>query len=277
MKITLTGAAETLLAPLFARAVDAQSDDPLLGDTAAAEIVRELDYDFSRLRVQQATAVGVALRTRFFDRCTKNFLGDHPEATVLNLGCGLDTRGQRIAPGPGVNWFDVDQAEVIELRSQLFDVPAGHRSIAASVTETGWLSEVPTDLPVLVVAEGLSMYLPADEGPRMLRDIVAHFRGGEVVFDSYSRFAVRMTRPLPVFRETGARLAWGINDPREVVRAVPELRLISAIGAHHTAERADRERLPTALRRRLWFDVQVMGRLPIMRNIGHLSRFSFGE
>ncbi|MFJ1749317.1 class I SAM-dependent methyltransferase [Streptomyces sp. NPDC088116] len=277
MKVTLTGAAETLLAPLYARAVDARSAHPLLADPTAAKLLDSLDYDFSRLGIRSATAIGVALRARFLDRRTQEFLAAHPDATVLHLGCGLDSRVERVAPGPGVNWFDVDQPEVIDLRARLYAPRPGHRTIAASVTDADWLTQVPRDLPVLVVAEGLTMYLPADEGPRMLRNLVGYFPQGEMVFDSYSRFAVRMTRPLPVFRQTGARLNWGIDDPRELERAVPGLRLIEAARAFDTADRADVERLPRAIRFRLRFEVEFLSRLPVLRRIGHISRYAFGS
>jgi hypothetical protein len=35
----------------------------------------------------------------------------HPQATVLHLGCGLDSRVFRVDPPPSVRWYDVDQAE----------------------------------------------------------------------------------------------------------------------------------------------------------------------
>ncbi|NBE80066.1 class I SAM-dependent methyltransferase [Micromonospora rubida] len=276
MKVSLTGAAETTLATLCARAVDARSPHPMLGDRTAAEILDRLDYDFSGLRIQPATAIGVALRTRFFDRWTRRFLDAHREATVLHLGCGLDGRVQRLDPGPGVRWFDVDQPEVIELRDQLYPPRPNSRTLGASVVEEGWLAEIPTDRPVLVLGEGLAMYLGADDGPRMLRAVVARFPlGGEIVFDSYSRATVRMSGPLPVMRQTGAQMRWGVDDPREVPREVPGLRLVESVKAYDTADPGDHRRLPLGLRLRLLLDTRVLAKLPISRGVGHISRFAF--
>ncbi|MGW0792973.1 class I SAM-dependent methyltransferase [Streptomyces sp. NPDC002911] len=276
MKVSLTGAAETLLAPLYARALDARSPQPLLGDQTASALVDKLDYDFGRLGMRQSNAVGVALRARHFDGRVREFLTAHPQATVLHLGCGLDSRAQRIAPGPEVRWYDVDQPEVIELREELYRPLADHEVIAASVTDADWLARIPTERPVLVVAEGLTMYLAADEGPRALRNFVARFSRGEMVFDTYARFAVRSTRSMALFRQTGARLAWGVDDPRELERDVPGLRLVEAVSAYATADGVDLRHLPRALRIRLMFDTEVLSRLPLLRRVGHISRYAFG-
>ncbi|WP_019549436.1 class I SAM-dependent methyltransferase [Streptomyces sulphureus] len=276
MKVPLTGAAATLLAPLYARALDASSPHPMLADSTAPELVQKIEYDFGALGMRPSNAVGVALRARFFDRRTREFLTAHPNSTVLHLGCGLDNRVDRVERGPGVRWFDVDQPEVIEVREQLFSPRSDHRTIAASVTETDWLAEVPTDLPVLVIAEGLTMYLAADEGPRMLRALVEHFSEGEAVFDTYARYAVRSTRSMALFRKTGARLAWGVDHPRELEREVPGLRLVKSVKAYHTADPADFRRLPFALRTRMRVDAEVLARLPVLGRVGHLSRYAFG-
>lgn len=276
MKVSLTGAAETLLAPLYARALDARSPHPLLGDRTASALVDTLDYDFGRLGMRQSSAVGVALRARHFDHRVREFLTAHPQAVVLHLGCGLDSRVQRIAPGPGVRWYDVDQPEVIELRKELYEPLPDHETVAASVTDADWLDGIPTDRPVLVVAEGLTMYLAADEGPRALRNLVARFSRGEMVFDTYARYAVRSTRSMALFRQTGARLAWGVDDPRELERDVPGLRLVEAVSAYATADGVDLRHLPRALRIRLRLDTAVLARLPVLRRVGHISRYAFG-
>ncbi|HYP94715.1 MAG TPA: class I SAM-dependent methyltransferase, partial [Mycobacterium sp.] len=77
-------------------------------------------------------------------------LGD---AVALDLGCGLDIRAVRIKPPPTVQWFDLDQPGVIELRRKLYDETDAYRMIGSSVTDPGWLEAIPTDRPTLVVAE----------------------------------------------------------------------------------------------------------------------------
>ncbi len=276
VRLTLTGTAETLLAPLYARALDARSPHPFLGDSAAADLVARIEYDFGRLGINETNAVGVALRTRWFDRQVRRFLATHRAATVLHLGCGLDDRFGRLAPGPDVLWYDLDQPEVMDLHRSVHPAHPRRHTVAASVTDPDWPARIPTEHPVLVVAEGLSMYLKAEDGPRVLRRIVAQLPYGELVLDTYSRFAVGSTRRFALFRRTGAQLAWGIDHPSELASQVPGLRLLGSVSAYGTAKGVDLRGLPPRLRARMLIDTQVMARLPVLGSVGHLSRHSFG-
>lgn len=272
-KITLAGASETLLGTLYARGLDAISPHPILGDRAALEVARKLEYDFHRLGVRRTDAIGIVMRAKVLDGWVRDFLAVNPVATVLHLGCGLDSRVQRLDPAPGVRWVDLDQPPVIALRERLYDPRPGYSMIAASVTDAGWLAEVPTDRPAIVVAEGLTMYLPAEQGPPLLRRLVDHLPRGEFAFDTYSRLAVRLSRLLPILRRTGARLDWGVDDPRALVRDVPGLRLITTIGAFEAADAEDLAHAPPGFRRQL----AVIGRVPGLRDLGRISRFAFGD
>ena len=98
--------------------------------------------------------------------------------TVLNLGCGLDTRVYRVDPPATVCWYDIDLPGVIALRRRLFAERAGAHTIAASVTYPHLVDAVPGDTPVLVVARGWRRI-----GVMMLRRISQHFPSGEMVFD----------------------------------------------------------------------------------------------
>ena len=62
--------------------------------------------------------------------CARN-----PDAVVLHLGCGMDTRAFRIDARRDVEWFDLDQPGVIELRRKLYDDTDSYRMIGSSVTD----------------------------------------------------------------------------------------------------------------------------------------------
>jgi O-methyltransferase involved in polyketide biosynthesis len=175
--VDLSGAPQTMLATLHAKALDADRPDSVLHDTWAREIVGRLDYDWSRTSMTPRNAPSVSMRSAHFDRWTRQFLAVHPRATVVHLGCGLDSRYLRLDPGPDVEWYDVDYPDVAELRRKLLPSREHNHVVAASVTETGYLKDVPDDRPTLALGEGLTMYLTCNDGIALLRSISWSFSG----------------------------------------------------------------------------------------------------
>jgi len=271
-KIALSGTSETLLATLYARAQDALSEHPILGDQSAPEIASHLDVDFSSLRMRPTDIIGVAMRAKVFDRWTREFLAHHHDAVVLHLGCGLDSRAERVNPTPSVQWFDVDLPEVISLRHRLYPPRPGYSMIPASVTDPGWLIEIPSSRPTLIVGEGLTMYLPTSEGPALLRRFVTHIDSGEMAFDFYSRLAIRLSSLVPVLRKLRIRLDWGVSDPHELEHKVPGLTVVNTLRSLEAADPSDLAALPWQFRAQL----RTLAALPYLRNAGHISRYSFG-
>jgi len=228
-KIRLTKEKETYLATLYGKALDARAPHPILGDHFAAAAVDRIDYDFRKLRLPRGGEISLPIRAGHLDGWTRAFLARHPESTVLHLGCGLDTRVFRIDPGSGVRWFDVDFPDVIALRERLYRERHGYQRIGASVTDLGWLDAVPGDRPVMVVGEGLFMYLPEPDGLALLRRITEKFPAGEIAFDAYSRGMIRLVSRLAAVSLAKVELVWGVADARELERAVPRLRLVEEV------------------------------------------------
>lgn len=257
-----------MLATLYGRALDARSTEPVLGDTYAAELVERIDYDFDRMRVDPGRAATIAARARHLDRWTGEFLARHEAATVLHLGCGLDARVDRVAPGPDVRWYDVDHPGVIDVRRRLYPEVAGRHTVGASLDEVGWLDEIPADLPTLVVAEGLVMYLSTDEVVRLFATVVDRFPGGEVAFDAFSRLGIRLQKLNRQVQTAGATLHWGIDDHTELERAVPRLRCVDELSAF---DAPDIDRLPGRYRRM----ARVTWLLPPLHRMARYLRYTY--
>jgi O-methyltransferase involved in polyketide biosynthesis len=228
-KVNLRGERATLLATLYGRALDAESPGSILHDTMALDAVRQIDFDFAKTGLRRGDQAAIAFRARHLDRWTGEFLTAHPKATVLHLGCGLDTRVYRLDPGPDVRWFDVDYPDVIDLRRQLYPSREGYEMIGASVTDASWLARVPSDPPVLVVAEGLVMYLKEHEGKALFRRIVGHFPTGQFAFDALSRHGIWMLRFNKVIKAAGATVSWGIDGCAELEAIDPRLRCVTSL------------------------------------------------
>jgi O-methyltransferase involved in polyketide biosynthesis len=212
-KITLTPEQETLLIPLYAKA---QPGNPLFFDPKAQDILGQVDYNFTRLRVPYKTVILICQRTKKLDAVTCDFLAEHPGGVVLHLGCGLDSRFWRVDNGE-VDWYDLDMQPVVELRQRFYPPCEHYHLIASSVTGLEWMGMVrAASRSVLVVAEGLLMYLGEADVRRLLLRLREVFPGCRLVADVFSRMTARSAAHHPSLRKTGATIGWGMDDPHEI-------------------------------------------------------------
>ncbi|MBV8996344.1 MAG: class I SAM-dependent methyltransferase [Pseudonocardiales bacterium] len=268
VQVRLADAMKTSLITLYGKAIDARLNPTVLGDTMAAQAVEKIDYDFGQLKISAKIAPNAAVRAKHFDGWTAEFLAEHERATVLHLGAGLDSRVWRVDPGPGVTWYDVDYPEVIEVRAKIFPERDNYRMIGTSVTAPQWLQQVPADLPALIVAEGLTMYLRPDDGHELFRRITGHFPRGVIAFDAHNRMAVRLMNKR-LTRVVGTPLLhWGIDDPRELERVDPRLHCTDAVSALSAPGAA-------ALPRRVRLFARLTRPIPALRDLGLYLRYEF--
>ena len=231
--IQFTKEKETMLMTLSGRATQSQWKNPILRDPWAEEAMRHIDYDLSK----QLTGVAswsmwkdigptiIATRAATFDLLTNRYLADHPNATVLHVGCGMDSRVFRIDPPAGVQWFDVDYPDVIALRRHLFpERDAAYHLIGAPLDNLRWMDEVPRDQPGLFLAEGVLHYLSETAVKALLNAVVDHLPCGQMIFDICNSFIVK--RAGANVGGTGATYTWGLDDPQDIKRLEPKLELI---------------------------------------------------
>lgn len=268
-KITLTGTQETMLATLYGHALDSRSRRSVLNDTAAADAVQRIDYDFGKTRVKGTSAVAVAIRAKVLDTWTSSFLAEHPAATVLHLGCGLDTRVHRLHPWASVRWFDVDFPDVMELRSRLLPRPSGdYQEISSSVTDSEWLCSVPDDRPTVAVFEGLTMYLTKEQGHSLIQRITSRFPSGQLLFDVYGTLGIKLQKLIPAVRQARTTLHWGVDDPHEIEALHPGLECLDDL---RSIDMPDLNKLPLSGR----INVAVIAHIPKLRDMGRIMRFRF--
>ena len=266
--VDLSGVPQTMLATLYAKALDADFEKPILGDRWAKEIVERIDYDWKKTTITARTSPSVTTRSAHFDDWARQFLAAHPETIVLHLGCGLDPRYFRLNPGPGVEWYDVDYPDVAELRKQLLPQREHYHVVAASVTDPAWLADVPADRPTLMIGEGLTMYLTEQDGVALLRRVVEHAPSGELQFDAFSRFGIKTQWTNAVVKRSGSRLYWGIDGADDIVNAVPGVRLLQWVSPFDSPTFADVSWPYRVMAR-------VMSQVPALRYMAQYHRYAF--
>ena len=231
-KIQFTKEKETMLMTLSGRAIQSQWKNPILRDPWAEEAMQHIDYDLSK----QLTGVAswsmwrdigptiIATRAATFDQLTISFLADHPDAVVLQVGCGMDSRAFRVNPPADVEWFDVDYPDVIDLRRQLFPTRDHYHMIGAPLDDLRWLADVPRERPALMIAEGVLHYLSETDVKALLNAVVAHFPSGQLIFDICNTMIVKQAGKN--VGGTGATYRWGLDDPQDIKQLEPKLALI---------------------------------------------------
>ncbi|MEM9192025.1 MAG: class I SAM-dependent methyltransferase [Myxococcota bacterium] len=230
--VELGAVQETLLIPLLGRAFETERSNGLITDRRAVEIVSTLDYDFDKWRSgsSRSTLSGAALRTRLFDLVVEDFLQKNPEGTVVEIGCGLNTRFERLDNGKA-HWIDLDLPDTIALRRRFFDEAPRRIMIAASVLDTAWLDEVQaTGGPWVFISEAVMIYLEPPQARQAIEQIGAKFDAFSLVVDTVDRKMIeRQGRSGPMKelpRESWFR--WECNDPREIETWVAGLRLVDS-------------------------------------------------
>jgi len=214
-KITLQSeniVAETLLIALYARALEAQNPNPLIRDNKAVAMVNQIDYDFSRFQLRGHDQATTIMRVREFDQRARDFLTRHPEAVVVHIGCGLDTRYERVDNGQ-VEWYDLDLPEVIGLRRKLIDETARSHFLGCSVFDNAWLDTVGMHAgrPFLFLAEGVLPYFEEAQVKDLVLLLKARFPGAELVCDAMTPPMIWMHNLKLIFSKISARLHWGLK------------------------------------------------------------------
>jgi len=217
-KITqnLDGISRTLLITLYARAYESQRPDAMIKDDKAVEMVKRINYDFSRAKVQSHDEVAIIMRMREADRFTREFLSRNPDAVVVHIGCGLDTRFERVDNGR-VEWFDLDLPQVIKLRRELIgDESERYHLIASSIFDEDWFEIVNIRHPILFLAEGVLPYFEEAQVKSLFLKLRDHFPGAEFVFDFMTPFVIWADNFQFKLSKMNAHLHWGLKHVKDI-------------------------------------------------------------
>jgi O-methyltransferase involved in polyketide biosynthesis len=260
---------ESLLVPLYARARDSLRKRPILNDTKAAEMVQSIDWDFRRFHQRWRLAAGV-LRTAMYDEWVKDFLGRHPEGTVVEIGAGLNTRFERLDNGT-VHWFDLDLPDAMELRRKFFTDSGRRTTLAGSIVDSGWIDAVRRSPgPYFFVAEAVFVYLTESEVKAALAQIATNFPRACIAFDTALPAGISRMNRNHARLKLDARFAWGCEDPREIERWKIGLRLVES---RTLADVPDILRSRLSLPRRIAIRILVK-LVPVFEKVCQLNLFA---
>lgn len=214
--------ARTCLPIVYVRAEETLDPRGRIRDPKSVEIVRCLDEDFTELGDVSRLRESVAIRTELFDRACLSFVQSHPDAAIVNLGAGLDTRFTRVDNGR-ITWFDVDLPEAIELRRKFFAETENCRFLPYSVLDSRWMELIPSGRPLLFIAEGLLVYFEEEEVRTLVGGIADSFPGAELLVDAVSPVYLKIK--VPGIDPDLTPFKWGVSSFRELEKWHPAILL----------------------------------------------------
>ena len=188
---------ETLLIPLYGRKMCSELYPALYRDETAIRLIDQVDYDFSALAekvnslMQRFGFLEVAMRQRDLAWEVRDYLSTHPNAAVVNLGCGLDDTARACDNGT-CKIYNLDFPDVIAVRDEL--PPAGEReqNIPCDLNDTAWFEKIDASEGAVFFAAGVFYYFLTEQVRALVGAMARAFPGGRLVFDAANQKAVKL-------------------------------------------------------------------------------------
>ena len=205
---------KTLYIPLYGKSCVSRRG-LFLEDKMAEQIWAGEGFALKGKSASKWLAYYMGIRAAVFDDWTRKQMMLNPEAVVLHLGCGLDSRCLRVGDG-GQRWFDVDFPEVIAERTRYFSESENYQMIPGDLRENDWLGRIPAQQDAIVVMEGVSMYLTPEALQGLLVRLSGHFRRVVLLMDCYTTLAANMSKYKNPINDVGVTQVYGLDDPRSI-------------------------------------------------------------
>jgi len=204
---------ETLIIPLLGRAQVSRRETGFFYDAKAIEIVDNLDYDYSKFDAAFPTLEGAVLRTRVLDKWLKGLLKRHPKSTVVEIGCGLNTRFERLDNGQ-LMWYDLDLPDVYAIWKHFFEEEKRRKFLQFSAFDEDWVQKVKKkgEGPHIFIMEGSVVYFEEVKVKQLWQMIADNFPDAYLIFDSVTKEWLYKQNRNHAMRVVKARLKWSIDD-----------------------------------------------------------------
>ncbi len=251
-EVKLTGVPETMLQTVYARAKESKGRGAIR-DRKAEEIIGRISYDFSLADKDSAMHSGVIARTIVLDRLVGKWLEENPGGIVVNLACGLDTRCYRVQGFS--HWYNLDLPETIAVREKLLPEEGAISQIAMSAMDDWGRRVAEKDTAVLVILEGLTMYLREADVKQIFSVISGRFPRARVFVETMNPMVVKHFKEKSI-EGSGAKFTWGVKNGKAMERMLPGFRFLE----EHSLTEGMATFVPV---------YRVLQKLPAVRNISN--------
>jgi len=158
---------------------DAENEKPVCGDVYAKEFMDERGLDIlSSFATEKNPNAGNVARHRIIDDYLRKALSDNPELSVIIIGAGFDSRAYRLNGG---RWIELDEPQIIAYKNERLPVEQCRNKLQRisidfeSESLADKLQPFATEQPVVIIFEGVFIYLPEDVIQQNLRILQSLF------------------------------------------------------------------------------------------------------
>ncbi|MFX0090915.1 MAG: class I SAM-dependent methyltransferase, partial [Candidatus Hodarchaeota archaeon] len=206
----------TMVGALLARAVFSKAYPELLDDQKASELIERIkernpdsEPEFAKAEqfIDEFIGLSLLIRAKIFDNVIREFISKNPSATVVNLGCGLDTTFSRVDNNK-IKWYNLDLPDAIEYRRSLLPDSSRNICIPRSAFDYKWFEEVDfnQEKGIFFFAGGVFDYFEQKKIIELCKAMAERYPKGELIFDATSKSGARIINRR--FRRVGAE---GLN------------------------------------------------------------------
>lgn len=202
---------KTLYIPLYGKAYVSKKG-LFCKDKKAEEIWGKEKFPLKGKSKSKWLAYYMGIRAAVFDDWLRKMLNESRDAIVLHIGCGMDSRVLRVGTC-GHKWYDLDFPEVIQERKRYYEETLEYKMIAGDIRNGAWLSDISETKNLIVVMEGVSMYLNNSELRVFLKGMKHHFENVHILMDCYTEFAAKMSKYKNPINDVGVTQVFGVDHP----------------------------------------------------------------
>lgn len=208
---------ETLMLPLYGRTFCAKKYPDVFPDALSVSLSEKLDYDFSRLAsLPEMSLIPYPMRQRLLYEGTRDYLKTHPNAAVVDLGCGLDASFPNFDNGT-CRLLNIDLPDVIDARNEL--LPAGGReeNFGGNAFDFSWMDKIqnPND-GVCIITAGMLFYIEENLVKALFLEIAKRFPGARIIFDTVNAKGMKMSNKVVEKSGNGTRLKFSVENPSQL-------------------------------------------------------------
>ena len=202
---------KTLYIPLYGKSYVSKRD-LFIKDKMAEGIWEKEGFPLKGKSKSKWLAYYMGIRAAVFDDWARQRMQESEDAVVIHIGCGLDSRILRVE-NMGHSWIDIDFPDVIDERRRYYSETDNYTMLAADVRKPNWIDYIPKANNLIVIMEGVSMYMTSDELSYLFSNLCNRFNNISLLMDCYTFFAAKMSKYKNPINDVGVTVVHGIDDP----------------------------------------------------------------